>query len=536
MNIFSTEYSKKLSSLTFYDNSKREYKTIVSLLQEVIDLPLQIATNLQHPEVHAISELDLSTFMIPSTQEDFKNSYIELIQLFAQRFAPQLQMRVGRQVLSLRLTEESMQRAQRIASVYQDDQYWNQYFNEKYPRMSTIVSAYQNMKLHIDALSSNPSSFVEVAEARGHSYLHFKISDETIARLTSNLYSDVGRMDMLQKLKLPEIIPNIFSYTSHALFLSEMYDGLKVEMDAQVASFYTQTETTRQAQFRIFEEWYQTNKVFSREQVREMYEEAGLFMEEKGLESISYPLETAPRVPIGAELYLYESKENADTWFANIISPVVDPPLIDGYQDPVIGKVTGYGEGNVIIINEFFNVEMNMDLFKTTFSQYSPSYDMNRVLTGDEQAVIDMIASVRQVTPDVASVELVDHVKEQVAEKTSISLEDLLARHGIVPQQQVQVEPTAQPMEQAPEAPTIQADALRVLPNGFRVTQTGASEFGLTTASGLQLRLSGAELATELRRHGHIGGGPSVINIDKDTTHMASLTEPFVQMASYLVM
>lgn len=538
MNIFSTEYSTKLASLSFYQHAKKEYADLVTRLLDVVDLPLQIADALQYPDAHVTQTLDLSTITPAGDMNHFKRNYLEMIQLYAQRFAPHLTYRQGRQVLSFRLSEQIIDNAKRVAYVYQEDQYWNKYFNEKYPKMGTIVNTFNSAKSELE--SSSGSTFFELVETRGNLYGHIKITDEAMRELTEHIYENGRRSEQARRLKLPPIIRKFFTFTTYSLLLGEMYDGLKVEMDTHIASFYQRTEETRKAQFDIFNEWYKQNKVFTRDQIRELSEEAGLLMEEKGLDVLTYPLETAPRVPIGAELYLYESKTESGTWFANIISPVVDPPLVDGYEDPVIGKVTGYGEGNIIIINEFFNVEMNMDLFKAVFAQFSDVYDGEREISADEQQVMDLIASLRQTTAEVASVEIGAPVVEQAQEQqASISLEDLLARHGIVPQQQAEVAPTAEPIPETPQTPepSISIEELRPAPNGYRVTRTAENQYALSTASGgLELGLTPDQLATRLLETNCIQGRPQIINIDTDATHVASLTEPFVNMTSYLVM
>lgn len=543
MNVFSSEYSTKLSSLSFYKDSKEEYSTLVSRLAEVIDLPLQVAETLQFPNAHVSQSLDLSSLLPASDFETFKQNYIQMVTMYAERFAPHLQLRPGRQVFSLRLSEEMVANADRVAHVYQEDQYWNKYFNDKYPKMNTIVTAYHSAKNDINNLNDGQLRFLELVNVRGNDYAHIKIDNDALHRLSEQIYNpETSRTAQARRLKLPNIIRKLFAYTSHSLLLGEMYDGLKVEMDEHIESFYQRTQETRQAQFDIFNEWYKQNKIFSREQIRGLSEEAGLFMEEKGLDQLVYPLETAPHVPIGAELYLYESKTSSGTWFANIISPVVDPPLVDGYEDPVIGKVTGYGEGNIISINEFFNVEMNMDLFKATFAQYSDVYEGEEAMTPERQQAIDMVASVRTTT-SVASVEITETPSTPQAQATqeSISLEDLLARHGIVPQEQAEVAPTAAPLpEEAPvqEAePAIPLDQLRPSPNGYRVTRTGDNEYSLSTSvGGLELGLNPSQLASRLLETNCIQGTPQIIQIDTDATHMASLTEPFVSMTSYLVM
>lgn len=542
MNIFSQEYSQKLSSLSFYQNAKKEYSDIVTRLLDVVELPLQVAETLQFPDAHVVQSLNLSAITPAASTDHFKANYLEVIQLYAQRFAPHLTYRQGRQNLSFRLSEQMIENAKRVAYVYQEDQYWNKYFNDKYPKMGTIVNTFNSAKTEIESATSGSSArFLELVEARGNHYAHIKITDDALNSMTENVYtSNIRRSEQARRLKVPQIVRKFFTFTAYSLLLGEMYDGLKAEMDTHIASFYQRTEETRKAQFDIFNEWYKQNKVFTVAQIRELSEEAGLFMEDKGLESIVYPLETAPRVPIGAELYLYESKENSGTWFANIISPVVDPPIIDGYEDPVIGKVTGYGEGNIIIINEFFNVEMNMDLFKETFADYSDVYDGAREITADEQEVMNLIASVKQVQAEVASVEITaPETQAEAKAQESISLEDLLARHGIVPQQQAEVAPTATPLPEEAPAPTesISLEELRPSPAGFRVTRTGSEQYALSTSSsGLELGLTPDQLATRLLETNCIQGRPQIIQIDTDSTHVSSLTEPFGNMTSYLVM
>lgn len=556
MQIHSPDFRNRLIGYMFLDRSKSKYDRLVSNSQEMLREVFSVADTISFKDAHDKTALNIHPFMVPSNQEEFKNIYIQLIRNMAERFAPNLPLRVNDNTISIRLTGPSLQRMEHaLYNTYEKEPYWNQHFNEHYPRLVEMFNVYKTTKTSVDEHEKQDNALFKHVTLNERVFLHINISDDIIATLYRGLYN---RQDVsFHEREMTQVIGNLFNplfdlfkMLHMVLLVNEMYDGLKARTDAHKEAYIRQTVDARQKQFDVYKDWFFQNRIISDETVAELLGIENLLAAERLNElprhegNYVLPIDLDPKLPVGLELRLYEKSDDSQHWMGAVMAPELEQPVYDGYNNPAVATVTSLGEGDVVVVNDFLDVHVDYGIIRDTLVAYTPLDGAMLMSELSDQTRETLKELMRHLEPtakvDVSPVEVAPIAVDKPVEE--ISLEELMARHGITPQQQTQAEPELRVVQPDPEPQEEDSPAddvrIEVFPSGYRLTSHGDDTFSLVYNEGggdvLHMSISRDEVKRQLTRLGYVTNFPAMLHCDTDTTNLRSLAHPYVNIQNYL--
>lgn len=532
----------KLASFSEIDKYVTLFESIQTFADESNQEMLSVADELAYPEVHQQTSGALKDIIIPSNQEELKKFYVTIIQKLLERFSAHLTHRVNDQSITVRISEPIIERIRHIADeVYEKDPYWGEYFNREYPRFASLLS---RQKRAYQSINTSTSELVYRKTVGGRESIYFNISDETIANVFPSIQRSINRDELSLASSDLSALDNVFHFLSATLTLSEMYNGMK-KITTEHAQKSQQTAMEKfTTQHTMFVDWYRENKMFSLERVAEVAgQEKMQFLADKGLDKLVIFPTVQPQVPKNMELLLYEHVTDADSWFATLMEPAhsvedLQAREYDGYKRPVIGKVTGFDEAKgQVIINDFFSLNISEEAFMNSLQSNTEDIRFPELSAEDRKEydlISQMMLGLIEVVKEVQAQEEVPVVEET---KETLTLEQLMERHGIQPAQPEVVEeiPVAIPAELIQrQQERADRDVIRIFPDNYRVTQSDGS-FALFYQNQLHLNLTSASLKERMQEFEIITDFPAMINMDTDATHINTLEQPFVNFQRYLI-
>lgn len=555
MQIHSPEFRHRLFGYLFLRQSNDVYTHIVNGATDMLREVFSVADTISFKDAHDKKVLSISELMVPSTQEEFKSTYINFIRSMAERFAPNLPLRVNDNTISIRLTGPSLQRMEHaLYNTYEKEPYWNHHFNQNYPKLVEMFSTYKSTKREVDEHTASNDPFYRYVTLSDRQFVHLNISDEFIAGLHRRLFTDPEiRLssnqvrDNMNTVFTP--IRSLFKMLHMVLLVNEMYDGLKTRTDAHKEAYIRQTIEARQKQFDVYKDWFFQNRIVSDEVVAELLGIESLVAAERLNElprhegGFVLPVDLVPKLPVGLELRLYEKTDDSQTWMGAVMTPELEQPVYEGYNNPAVASVTSLGEGDIVVVNDFLNVNVDYGIIRDTLVQFSDleaAPMMAELSDNTRQTLTQLMDRLNPVTTvEVAPVSVEPIAEDKPVEQ--ISLEELMARHGITPQQQQpEQEPELRVIAEEPQdEPDIPQDVrIDVFPAGYRLTNHGDGTFSLVFNEGsgdvVRAAISPQQVKRELTRLGFVTTFPAMLHCDTDTTHLASLVHPYVNIQNYL--
>lgn len=556
MHIYNPALRGRLLGHVFLNIGQKRFDHLIDGSENLLQETFAVAERIHFPDTHAQKSFDVSEFMVPSTQEEFKNTYIQFIVRAAERFAPNLPLRVNEKTISIRLTGPSLERMHHaLYNTYENEPYWNQHFNENYPRLVEMFNSYKQEKAFTEEYSSSRNALYRYVKTGDRTFIHLDISDEIINRLHALIF-DSSYQQMRQSLEshledqifIP--LKRLFNMFYMVLLVNEMYDGLKAKTDAHKQAYIQQTLDARKAQFDVYEKWFIDNRVVSDQVAMEMLGFQSLQVAE-ALNALPVfeggyvlPLDIKPELPVGLELRLYQDKEDTKKWLGTIMTPELEQPQLEGYNNPAVGTITSIKDDGSVVVNDFLDVQINYVDIRDTLVKYSSieSIPLLAEVDATTREHVDTLTNRLRVSGEVTSSPIgVGSVPEQPEQTTeTITLEELMARHGIrpnAPQQDVPVVDIPEPEQEAPaQQETINID---VFPSGYRLTNHGDGNFSLAFQENgnqvFHLGISTEEVKTHLLRLGFVQSFPAMVHCDRNAEHARSLAHPFSDLQNYLL-
>lgn len=532
----------KLTAFSEIDTYINLFDQVQNFATESNQEMLSVAEELAHPEIHSMSSAQLKDIIIPSTQEDLKKFYAAIIQKMVQRFAPHLPVRFNEHTVSVRISEPIIERIQHITNeVYEKDPYWGEYFNREYPRFANLLS---RQKRSLDSITTETSELVYKKRVGQRDFLYFNLTQEAIQNAFPNVTRSIESGQLTIRSHNLERLENALYFFVSTLMLSEMYDGMKKITTAHAQKSQQTAMDKFTTQHTMFVDWYRENKVFSLERVAEVAgQEKMQFLQEKEITQLVVFPTIQPQVPKNMELLLYENESDTDNWFATLMEPAntvedLQAPSYDGFKRPVIGKVTGFdADKGQVVINDFFSLPISEQAFIDSLVKNTEDIRFPE-LSEDDRKEYDIISQMMLGIIEVAQEVVVqEEAPSEEETKETLTLEQLMERHGIKPAEQESADetPVAIPAELIQrQQERADRDVIRIYPDNYRVTQL-RGDFALFYQNELHLNLSSAMLKERMAEFGLVTEFPAMINMDADASHINTLEQPFINLQRYLI-
>lgn len=540
MNIYSKSFHRQLVLLRNYDSLKGLFASLVENRTRDLTYYMSKSKNPQHLQDFSVSQFSLTGVRLPQadTQEltpeqcylEFKNEFLR----FMKTLLPFSSCRLNNLSLSVRIEKSRLARAEKVLEAFTDDVYWNNYFRDQHPDLTSLIETFSQKK---GSLLSNENDTIYTSHDTDE-YVYYRLAlpkSGIISFMTEEELNGGSIVEMFNRNGLESemderstyfhrfansspfsysFLSDFICYVQSVFFLDELYDFIKEDMESHYAQLHEQMQEGRVRNFERLVNWYkmthvdEDNKTFK-------------------------PLFTTPMSPLPEkiELFLYASKKDS-SWKAHLIGPTSENPLLEDYSPPVIGNFTKLvNETGRITVNDYFDVDFDMEQARALWLEHTTiEQDLFEAgYVSSEQVNLD-----RYEEEEAPREEYVDSspepTKEEPVQKT-ITLEELFRQNGIELQQEPDEEETEPDVD----------DPYAEKPGRYRITKIGDvfnlyfSESDEEPDGILISNLNHAQLLNALRQYGLESNFPLIVRYDTSEERQRSLDRPYHNVNNYLL-